>query len=173
MAIARYPVSVGIFLCLLGAQLIHAANQPESPRFGPQWKALLGNWESEPGPGSSGVCGFHFDLAEHVIVRTNLAKLSAGAPVHQDLMILSPEAAPEKACAVYYDNEGHVIDYTAEWSGDGNTLTLTSKSGPGAQFRLKYTKAGTDAFNVTFEFAPPGQPGAYKTYTSGKIKRTN
>jgi hypothetical protein len=86
-------------------------------------------------------------------------------------MILSPEPATDKARAIYYDNEGHVIEYDAEWSDHGKTLSFTSKPAPGPQFRLTYRKTGTDTFAVTFEMAPAGQPGAYKTYTSGKISR--
>ena len=56
-------------------------------------------------------------------------------------------------------------------SADGNTLTFSSKPGPGPQFRLIYKKNGSDTFTVSFEIAPAGQPGAFKPYTSGKILR--
>ena len=37
---------------------------------------------------------------------------------------------PDKAKAIYFDNEGHTIDYSAEWAADGNTLTFISRPGP-------------------------------------------
>src|SRR5437016_8658278 len=126
-----YRLLTALLFVLNGAQVSNAANSAGAPKFGERWKALIGESKGENQAGSgSGVCGFHFDLAEHVSVRTNHAELSAGAPAHDDLMVLSPEAAPDKAKAVYYDNEGHVIEYSAEWSADGNTLTFSSKAGP-------------------------------------------
>ena len=161
-------------LCLFaGMQLLTAGTGPAVAKFGPKWKELIGEWKGQNQSGApSGSCGFQFDLSEHVIVRKNHAELSASAPAHEDLMIIAPEAGPDKARAIYFDNEGHTIDYMAEWSADGNTLTFMSKPGPGPQFRLIYKKTGSDSFTVSFEMAPPGQPGAFKPYTSGKIMRS-
>lgn len=160
------------FLVLVGTQLLDAAGSTAGAKFGPKWKTLIGEWQGENQSGSgSGACGFHFDLTEHVIVRTNHAELSAAGRPHDDLMVISPEPLPDKAKAIYFDNEGHVIEYAAEWSADGNVLTLLSKPGPGPQFRLTYKKNGSEGFAVTFEIAPPGQPAAFKEYTSGKIRR--
>ena len=85
-------------------------------------------------------------------------------------MIISPDAGGDKARASYFDNEGHVIDYSASWSADGNTLTFLSKPGPGPQFRLIYKKADGESFTVNFEMAPPGQ-STFRPYASGKITR--
>lgn len=151
----------------------HAAPPAPAPaQFGPKWKALVGEWKGESQAGApSGVCGFHFDLADHVIVRTNHAVLSGAAgPVHDDLMVIAPEATEDKARASYFDNEGHVIEYSASWSADGNTLIFLSKPGPGPQFRLTYKKVNADSYTVAFEMAPPGQT-AFRPYTSGKIVR--
>jgi len=169
---SRHGSLIAGFALVLGTQLLLAGSAPMAPKFGARWKALIGEWKGEnQAGGASGGCGFHFDLGEHVIVRTNHAELSASAPAHDDLMVLSPEAAPDKAKAVYWDNEGHMIEYAAEWGADGNTLTFLSKPAPGPQFRLIYKKIDADTLTVTFEMAPPGQPGAFKPYTSGKIRR--
>ena len=146
-----------------------------STKFGAKWHALLGEWTGENASGSSaGACGFHLDLADHIIVRTNHAVLapsgSVPAGAHDDLMIIYPSVTEDKARAVYFDNEGHVIEYDAEWSADGNTLAFLSKPAAGPRFRLTYQKADAKTFSVTFEMAPPGQ-AAFKVYTSGKIKR--
>jgi hypothetical protein len=146
-----------------------------SAKFGAKWNALLGEWKGEnTSGGSSGACGFHLDLRDHIIVRTNHAVLAPGGSVpagtHDDLMIIYPGATEDKARAVYFDNEGHVIEYNADWSADGNTLTLLSKPAAGPQFRLVYKRVDPKIFSVSFEMAPPGQ-GAFKVYTSGKIKR--
>ena len=156
--------------------LQNAAGAAGSPaKFGAKWQALIGEWKGENASGgSSGACGFHLDLADHVIVRTNHAVLTAtggnSASAHDDLMVIYPAALEDKEKAVYFDNEGHVIEYDAEWSADGNTLTFLSKPAAGPQFRLSYKKADSKTFSVTFEMAAPGQ-GSFKVYTSGKIKR--
>src|SRR5438046_1096886 len=140
-------------------------------KFGSKWQALLGEWKGENASGgSAGACGFHLGLADHVIVRTNHAVLDAAggrpAGAHDDLMIIYPGPTEDKARALYFDNEGHVIECNAEWSVDGNTLTLLSKPAAGPRFRLTYQKADSKTFSVTFEMAPPGQ-AAFKVYTSG------
>lgn len=86
-------------------------------------------------------------------------------------MVIYPGASEAQARAHYWDNEGHVIEYSASWSADGNTLTFLSQPGAGLQFRLIYKKLDPDTFNVSFDIAPPGQTGAFKTYTSGRIRR--
>jgi hypothetical protein len=154
----------------------NAGGAAASPtKFGAKWQTLLGEWKGENGSGgSSGACGFHLDLADHVIVRTNHAVLAAtagnAANAHDDLMIIYPGALEDKGKAVYFDNEGHVLEYDAQWSADGSTLTFLSKPAAGPQFRLTYKKADPKTFSVTFEMAAPGQ-GSFKVYTSGKIKR--
>jgi hypothetical protein len=86
-------------------------------------------------------------------------------------MVISPGANEGQAQATYWDNEGHVIEYSASWSAEGTTLTFLSKRGPGPQFRLTYKKVDPDTLTVSFDLAPPGQAGAFKTYTSGRIRR--
>jgi hypothetical protein len=114
-------------------------------------------------------------LGEQIIVRTNHAELPAAgarqAAAHDDFMVIYPGSAADQGRAMYWDNEGHVIEYSASWAPDGNTLTFVSKAGPGPQFRLIYKKVDADALTVSFEMAPPGQAGAFKPYTSGRIRR--
>lgn len=73
---------------------------------------------------------------------------------------------------MYFDNEGHVIDYTATWSAGGDTLTFLSKPTSGTpQFRLIYKRLDAQTLSVVFEMAALGQTGAFKPYVSGKLKR--
>jgi hypothetical protein len=161
-------------LALAGLALPALCAPGPSAKFGSKWQALIGEWKGEGDAGGGGVCGFHFDLSERVIVRTNRATLAAtgGRPagVHEDLMVLYPGAAEDKAKASYFDNEGHVIEYDGEWAPDGATLTFLSKPGMGPQFRLIYKRVDAKTFTVGFEMKPPGQ-SAFTPYTSGTIKR--
>src|SRR5207249_2174618 len=135
-----------------------SSSSPAGAKFGPQWRLLIGEWMSEQvAGGGGGRCSFRFDLDQHVIVRTNHAELAtaAGRPagVHEDLMVIYPAAAADQSRAVYFDNEGHVIEYVASWAADGNSLTFLSKAGPGPQFRLIYTKVAPDTLTVSFAMA--------------------
>jgi hypothetical protein len=173
----RKWIVLTLFLCLVDAQNpSRAASGSSVSKFGPKWKSLEGEWTAESSPGAgNGNCTFHFALNQHVLVRTNHAELtgagSAPAGVHDDLMVICPGESEDQAHATYWDNEGHVIEYSANWSGDGNALTFLSKSGPGPQFRLTYKKVDSDTLAVSFDMAPPGNPGAFKQYTSGRIRR--
>ncbi len=167
------------FLSLLGIICLGASAQaagPAAAKFGPQWRLLVGEWTSEGAAGvGADVCAFRFSLGDHILVRTNHAELPAAGNrpggTHDDLMVIYPGATDAQGQATYWDNEGHVIEYTATWSSDGNTLTFLSKPGPGPQFRLTYRKLDPDSLSVSFDMAPPGQAGAFKTYTSGRIRR--
>jgi hypothetical protein len=149
---------------------------PSAGKFGPQWRLLIGEWTSEPtAAGGTGSCAFRFDLGGHILVRTNHAELpvagSRGAGKHDDLMVIYPGASEAEARATYWDNEGHVIEYSASWSADGSLLTFLSKPGAGPQFRLTYKKLAPNSLSVSFDLAAPDQAGAFKTYTSGHIRR--
>jgi hypothetical protein len=166
-----------LLFLLLSTITLSAFAQPgtnSGAKFGAQWRLLAGEWVGEAAAGvRSGSCSFRFDLADHVLVRNNHAEVPARgnspAGTHDDLMVIYPGATEPQARATYWDNEGHVIEYVAEWSADSSTLTFLSKSGP--QFRLTYKKVDADTLTVSFDMAPPGQAGAFKTYTSGRIRR--
>jgi hypothetical protein len=165
----KWIALTALSLCLAA----EAQTQPvaAAAKFGPNWRLLIGSWVSEgPASAGSGSCSFRFDLDEHVIVRTNHAVLPASG-AHDDFMVISPGATETQGRAMYWDNEGHVIEYSATWSPDGNTLTFLSKAGPGPQFRLIYKKVDADSLTVSFEMAPPGQSATFKPYTSGRIRR--
>jgi len=168
----RVALILGLVAAALTVQSARAA--ASSAKFGMKWNALIGEWKGEGASGGGGACGFHRDLSDQIIMRTNHATLqtSGGRPAnpHDDLMVIYPGTSEDKAKAMYFDNEGHVIEYDAEWSADGTALTFLSKPGMGPQFRLTYKRADPKAFMVTFEMAPPGQ-ASFKPYTSGKIKR--
>ena len=172
----KWTLLVTLSACLAaGAQTQNAASS--SKKFGPKWKLLEGKWAADPGPGGgSGSCAFYFGLNQNVLVRTNHAELtgSASAPagIHDDLMVIYPGDSEDQARASYWDNEGHTIEYSANWSADGSALTFLSKPGSGPQFRLTYKKVDSDTLTVSFDMAPPGNPGAFKVYTSGRIHRT-
>jgi hypothetical protein len=162
------------FLAASASAAPPAADQP----FGPPWSVLLGSWtgegEGRPGAGGGGST-FALDLEKHVMVRRSHADYPAaeGRPAvhHEDLMVIHPDGAAGPMRASYFDNEGHVIEYTASWSADGRTLTLVSAVRPGVPtFRLVYHVLGPGRLSVAFDIAPPGGE-AFTTYVSGALRR--
>ncbi len=64
-----------------------------------------------------------------------------------------------------------MIEYSAAWSSDGDTLTFLSKPGTGPRFRLAYKRLDADTLDVSFDMAVPGQSDTFKSYTSGRVRR--
>jgi hypothetical protein len=169
-------------LLLALAALAGAAPQgapPAAPMlFGSPWTILIGEWTGEgqgqPGAGS-GTATFALDLERHVLVRRASSDYPAaeGRPAahHEDLLVIYPDGAGPAARAVYFDNEGHVIEYAAAWSADGRVLTFVSAARPNAPgFRLTYRVLADGRLAVGFEIAPPGSD-VFKPYVSGVMRR--
>lgn len=147
--------------------------------FAPAWRAVIGEWEGQgsgkPGEGGIGRFSLAYDLQGQVLVRRSHAEYPAQgsrpAVVHDDLMVIYQVPGESGNRAVYFDNEGHLIQYRAEWSAEGKTLTFLSDPTPGApRFRLVYGISGSDELTVTFDIAPPGQ-SQFSTYVAGKVHR--
>jgi hypothetical protein len=119
---------------------------------------LMGTWKAEGG-------GFTYstDLDGKVLVRRNFAE--ARGTSHKDLVIHYTPAR-----AIYFDNEGHVINYTVEVKSDGVVMLGDVVAGA-PRFRFTYTKLGENRVGVKFEMAPPGKPDEFKMYVEGTAQR--
>jgi hypothetical protein len=159
-------------LILLAVATLHAqkpGNVWDSIEF------LLGDWIGEGGGGpgqGSGEFSFHKDLDGKVAVRKNFAEYPATkdrpALRHDDLMIVYPSNGSLRA--IYFDNDGYVINYSVEGSKD--SAVFLSEALPSAQrFRLTYERTSPDAVSLKFEIAPPGKPDAFATYIQARVRR--
>ncbi len=124
---------------------------------------LVGRWIGEGGgePGNgAGSFSFTPDLQGKILIRKNVAEYppANGKPAyrHDDLMIVYHKDVSRELGAIYFDNEGHVIQYSVKASAEG--VVFVSESAQNAtRFRLTYTKAGKDQLNLKFEIAAPGK----------------
>jgi len=155
-----------------------AAQQPMKASNWDSWQFLLGEWVGEgggSGPGQGlGTSTFYLDLQNRVLVRKNQANYPASkdrpAYSHDDLMIIYQQA--DSTQAIYFDNEGHVIHYTAAFSEDHNALIFVSEINQSApRFRLTYTKVKEGTLKIKFEIAPPGKPEAFSQYIEAVLVR--
>ncbi len=136
---------------------------------------LIGEWVGEGKQGQ----GSHFsltpDLQGKILVRRNHAELPADRfrpGPHEDLMVIYKSEDGKSAKAIYFDNEGHLINYAVTFSPDKQTLTFISPAAPSApRFRLTYQKEAEDRVGIKFEIAPPEKPEEFKTYLEGKARK--
>ncbi len=155
------------------------AQKPDSAQGLSQLNFLLGDWIGDgggnvPGQGSGGFT-FSYDLQNKIMVRRNYAEYPATdskpASRHDDLMIVY--GAPDDTLrAIYFDNEGHVINYVVNVSADSQSAVFTSPPAEKeARFRLSYAPSGENSVGIKFEVAPPGQPDAFSTYISASAHK--
>ncbi len=144
-----------------------------------KWQFLIGDWNGTgtgaPGEGKGGF-SFYPDLDNKILVRHNYADYPAAnnkpAFSHKDLMIVYPGENRQLPKAIYFDNEGHVINYTIAFNDSAKSVVFTSDVITGApQFRLTYTANGTGNVKIKFEIAPPGKPGQFNPYIDAAALR--
>ena len=135
----------------------------------------MGDWVGEGGgePGQgTGSFSFRLELEGRILVRKNRSDYPATqdrpAVSHQDLMVVYPESPNPRA--IYFDNEGHVIQYAAEFRGGGVVFTSEAQTSA-PRFRLTYTKLAADKVGIRFEMAPPGKPDAFVPYVEAVAHR--
>ena len=169
----------GLVLAFLLATIAPAvARQPKDTNWD-DWRFLLGKWTAEGGgqPGQASTGGFSFDsdLQGKILVRRNYSEYPATgnkpASRHDDLMMVYQE--PQKGTrAVYFDNEGHVIQYSVSFSEDRKTITFVSDVTPSSpRFRLIYRQLKKDSLSIEFDIAPPGKPDSFSKYVEGTARR--
>jgi hypothetical protein len=171
--VKRKALSLAVILLFSG---VLAFSQNDKPNWD-AWKIVFGDWTGT-GNGNSGEGsgGFSFkpDLQGSVLVRKSHSEYPASqgrpATVHDDLMVVYAEQGRTRV--IYFDNEGHVIQYTPSFSPDGRTLTLVSDPTANTPtFRLTYVSTESDVLKINFEIAPPGT-STFKSYVAGVVHRT-
>lgn len=166
-------ISLGILSLVLLFGCTTATGQQAPAWAG--WHWLLGEWVGEgsgkPGQGS-GWFSLTPDLDSTILVRKNHAEYPATKEqpriVHDDLMIISPAVQGRAAKAVYYDNEGHVIEYGITQTDTSITFT-SSRAANTPVFRLTYVRRPEGNINVSFLMSQDGEH--FTVYTQGECRR--
>jgi hypothetical protein len=165
---------------MLGAMVLPlAAQQPAKPADWSAWKFLLGDWTAgegggQPGQASGGGFSFTFDLQSRVLIRRSFSEFPAtkDSPAfrHDDLMIVYQDADGKATRAIYWDNEGHIIQYKVAFSDGGRTVTfLSDEAAPGPRYRFIYRRQKDDSLTLEFDIAPPGRE--FTKYVEGTARR--
>ncbi len=170
-----------IFITLIFTQ-IHppacAQDKPLAERWAP-FQFLIGNWtgigSGKPGE-SAGFSSFLFELNQNILIRKNKVDFPAkpgekSGPTHEDLMIIYQQTGDTLIHAIYFDNEGHVINYLAIFPAKQPSVIFESEGGEKSmRFRLIYELLADGQLSIEFAMAPSG--GDFKTYTKGLAKHS-
>ncbi len=166
-------------LAMTVASAAFAAQASKTPGSWGRMNFLLGEWQGlgsgAPGEGQGG-CAFAFELDKKILVRKNWAKYPAkpgetAGITHEDLLIVYPGPGGRSFRAIYFDNEGHTIDYASVvFPADGDGVTFETAAGEvGPRYQLVYRMKADGTLENLFLVAPPG--GEFKLYVSGLLKR--
>ena len=140
-----------------------------------KWSWLIGEWKGEgtgePGQGS-GIFTFKTDLNDKILVRKAHSEYpaAAGKPaiVHDDLLMVYLDFSGNPSKAIYFDNEGHTINYSISYS-DKTIVLLSDKIPHVPVFRLTYNLLDNDSVDIKFEMSQDGEK--FMTYIEGKSKK--
>ena len=141
-----------------------------------KWSWLVGEWAGEgsgqPGQGG-GTFTFKPGLDDKILIREShslyFASETKAKVIHNDLMIIYPDYAGNPVKAIYFDNEGHTINYTITYAEGEITLT-SDKTQNVPIFRLSYSLIENDLVNTKFEMSADGVK--FTTYIEGRSKKT-
>lgn len=141
------------------------------------WSWLIGEWKGEgtgePGQGG-GTFSFEFKLDKKIIERRShseyLASENKPLVIHDDLMIIYADQTGNPSKAIYFDNEGHTINYSISYSNKSIVMT-SDKIQNIPIFRLTYTLLDNGSINTKFEMSQDGKN--FMTYIEGKSEKTN
>jgi hypothetical protein len=142
-----------------------------------KWNWIVGEWVGE-GSGTPGQALGWFslqpDLDGKILVRKNHSEYPATPDkpksIHDDLMIVYPAESGEAKKAIYFDNEGHVINYVITYS-EKSIIFTSEKIFNSPIFRLIYFSLDNETINVKFEMSQDGEK--FITYTEGKCRKKN
>jgi hypothetical protein len=165
--ITRPVLSITSLLLALSiqAQTAPAENPFQSLSF------LEGTWEAKTAGSSrvdaGGRYAFVLELKNHIMGRHTIGKGSCKGPEnfdcdHGDLLYIYPDGPQKALHAIYFDNEGHVIQYRVSTPAPDTAVFLSDNSQPGPQFRLIYERKVNTMFGK-FQMRLPGQ-SEWKAY---------
>jgi len=168
-------LSAGLLLMLLQS---FASAQSHSSAW-PGLNALLGDWvasgSGKPGQGS-GTFSFAYNLGDKIIIRKSRTDYPASgdkpAFTHEDLLIIYDSYSGLPPKAIYFDNEGHTINYTVSCSEDGKQIQFISDQFPNkSAYRLTYEFSDKNNMTINFEISQDGKAESFRSYVKGTAER--
>ena len=119
---------------------------------------LVGTWGAAVhGKAEGSTYTFAPELNGHVLVRRCATGCDKGpmGPNYSDVLYVYKAANGQADRAIFFDSEGHVLQYDVTSSTPGKAVFLSDGSTPGPRFQLTYEMAG-GVMKGKFEMLPPG-----------------
>lgn len=130
-----YKVIHSIFILLIAVTVVlsHFPALAQSSTVKDPWtpfQFLVGNWSGtgsgKPGE-AAGTSSFSFDLGRKVLIRRNKVEFPPQpgeklGTIHEDLMIIYHQSGDSQFRAIYFDNEGHIINYAVPFRQNSRPL---------------------------------------------------
>jgi hypothetical protein len=165
-----------VFLTLLAVGLVLSCFGQEKETW-KKWNWLIGDWvgvgTGQPGQGE-GSFSFTYELEKNILVRKSHSEYpgSENRPkvIHDDLMIVYPDQSGNPTLAIYFDNEGHTINYTIKFLEKSIVMT-SNKNTNMTVFRLSYALLENQTVNTKFEMSQDGEK--FQVYIEGKSRKRN
>jgi len=140
-----------------------------------KWSWLIGDWAGAgsglPGQGG-GTFSFKTDLDQKILMRKSHSEYPANGNkpvvIHDDLMVIYSDNSGIPVKAIYFDNEGHTINYSITYSDKSIVLT-SDKIQNIPVFRLTYIQLDDESVDTKFEISQDGVK--FNTYIEGKSKK--
>ncbi len=163
-----------IVACLICSASLIAQESSSPAPTGTPWKPLeflIGTWGAVTRGGSAGATTagaytFQLELRGHVLARHSSNSGCKGPAdfdcEHGDLLYIYPDIPGHSYEAIYFDNEGHVIQYNVSNPAPNTAVFLSNSSKPGPQFRLTYELKGS-TMHGRFQMRMPGET-EFKSY---------
>jgi hypothetical protein len=155
-----------------------AAKRSELYKWQP-WQFLLGTWKGDAkGTAGDGPGEFTFktDLDGKILVATNNQEFGANSEhagfTYRSMMVVYLLGVD--TAAIFYDNEGHVLNYSVQFSNNPRRVTFTGERVPYApRFRFSYIDNGDGTLKAVFETAPANTPTVYSSHVEGTARKVN
>jgi len=161
-------------ICLLSLVSISFAQQDTTWN---RWNWLVGEWGGE-GSGAPGQGTGWFSFLPNLNGKIMLGKSHSEYPAtkdkpetfHDDLIVVYLDNANQPDKAIYFDNEGHTINYTITYSDQAIVFT-SDKAQNAPVFRLTYILLDKETVDTKFEKSQDGKK--FLTYIEGRCRRKN
>ena len=141
---------------------------------------LMGEWKGinsgQPGEGIS-IFSFELKLDSNILYRTDHNEFNATdknpAFNHDDILIIYKEFSDVPNKAIYFDNEGHLINYTKiEFPERNKSVIFKSDVVKGLpSFKLSYFLNDDGSLKISFDISQPDNPDNFISHVEGTAVR--
>jgi hypothetical protein len=160
-----------LLLLIVFTGFFNIASSQQNLKFD-RWNWLIGEWKDDhlQQSGYEGTTfSFTFDLDRKIIVRKSTSEIPDITAkhnfIHTDLMIIYLDPSGIAYKAIYFDNEGYIINYKISFEGR-SVVFKNYDRGVSKIYKLTYTQIDNETISRKFELSRDGE--IFTTFEEGK-----